>query len=335
MILAKVREATRLTREGRVWQALSVLRGDPVSHPAADVGRRERRAEQARPAARPAGRSSFDLHAFVGDQGNRHYRLFVPASYAGGPAPLVLMLHGCTQSPEDFSAGTAMNQFAEEAGILVAYPAQIPHANQRKCWNWFHPSHQTRGRGELSIFAGIVDQIGERFAVDRRRIYVCGLSAGGAAAVNAATAYPDLFAAVGVHSGLAAGVAHDVPTALAAMRQGGRPAAGAGGSKPVPTIIFHGDQDRTVNPVNANIVCDQARQGSTLRKSVEIGTVPGGRDYTKSSFVDDRGRPMVEQWLVHGAGHAWSGGKPTGSFTDPLGPDASREMLRFFLLHTS
>jgi poly(hydroxyalkanoate) depolymerase family esterase len=240
------------------------------------------------------------------------------------------MLHGCTQSPEDFAAGTRMNEAAEAATCLVAYPAQTNRANAQKCWNWFATADQRRDAGEPSIIAGITREIIAGYAVDKRRIYVAGLSAGGAAAAVMATEYPDLYAAVGVHSGLACGAAHDVMSAFAAMQGGGRAASTR---LEVPAIVFHGDQDHTVNPLNADAVVAQASPAGPLTIQSDEGRVPGGRAWRRTRTLDAHGRTMVEQWRVLGAGHAWSGGSSAGSFTDPAGPDATREMLRFFLEH--
>jgi poly(hydroxyalkanoate) depolymerase family esterase len=242
------------------------------------------------------------------------------------------MLHGCTQSPDDFAAGTQMNELAEEQTFLVAYPAQAQSANVSKCWNWFNAADQQRDRGEPSLIAGITRQIMRDFSVEPGRVYVAGLSAGGAAAAIMGSAYPDLYAAVGVHSGLACGAARDMPSAFAAMRQGGAPHNG-GAKQPVPTIVLHGDRDTTVNPVNGDQVIAQSKAGSDLRTTVSRGQAPGGISYTRMVECDDSGHPMLEHWVLHGAGHAWSGGSPSGSYTEPRGPDASREMMRFFLEH--
>jgi poly(hydroxyalkanoate) depolymerase family esterase len=352
-------EATRLTREGRLHEAMALLqgRGGPLPTPAAETPSPARAPRPSLPAslldklrsmpleggrkagvaahapAPPAG-ARFESRRNQGYGDSRGYRLYVPSTYCDEPLPLVVMLHGCTQSPEDFAAGTGMNELAEEQSFLVAYPAQSPSASGNKCWNWFNAQDQQRDRGEPALIAGITREVMREFAVDPARVYVAGLSAGGAAAVIVARAYPELFAAAGVHSGLACGAASDVTSAFAAMRQGGSALPGFTAA-PVPTIVFHGDQDRTVSPVNARQVLSQARGSAQLATASHRGRASGGRDYTITVEVDANGTPILEHWLLHGVGHAWSGGSDAGSYTDPQGPDASREMMRFFSHHSA
>ncbi len=265
----------------------------------------------------------------------RPYRLYVPGSYDGRPAPLLVMLHGCTQSAQDFAAGTRMNEAAEARGCLVVWPEQVASAHASRCWRWFEASEQGRG-GEPALVAGITRAVMAEYAVDPARVYVAGLSAGGAAAAVLGEAYPELYAAIGVHSGLACGAARDTASALAAMRraQPGRP--GAARARALPAIVFHGDADPTVHPGNADAVIAQAGGGTAgggWTRRVERGQVPGGRAFERACLAGPDGVDVLEQWTVHGAGHAWSGGSAAGSYTDPKGPDASVEMLRFFLEH--
>jgi len=268
--------------------------------------------------------------------GSRAYRLFIPSRYQGQPLPLVVMLHGCTQSPDDFAAGTRMNFIAEEQTCFVVYPAQRSDANQSKCWNWFRTADQQRGGGEPSLIAGITRQIMRDYSVDPKRVYVGGLSAGAAAAAIMGATYNDLYAAVGIHSGLACGAATDMPSAFAAMRQGGGPGRRviSDGGPPVPTIVFHGDRDITVHPNNGDQILEQSIRTTSTQKQVHRGQVAGGHAYTRTIHTGAGGRGIFEHWNIHGAGHAWSGGSPAGSYTDPRGPDATREMLRFFLEHS-
>jgi len=274
----------------------------------------------------------FLSEVFSNTAGARNYKLYIPSGVDREPRPLIIMLHGCTQWADDFAAGTRMNFAAEDKTCFVAFPEQSPTANSSRCWNWFHSGHQMRGHGEPSIIAGIAMDIMSAHSIDPRRVYIAGLSAGGAAAAVAAQAYPDVFAALGVHSGLACGTARDLPSAFLAM-QGQHPPNAPRQSNPIPTIVFHGDQDRTVHPRNAADVAKGAAAGNTFEQEVERGVVPAGRRYSRSIYRDLSGKRMIEDWLIHGAGHAWSGGSAAGSFTDPRGPDATKEMLRFFLEH--
>jgi poly(hydroxyalkanoate) depolymerase family esterase len=275
---------------------------------------------------------------FSNEAGTRPYKLYVPSGYHGQPVPLIVMLHGCTQSPDDFAAGTAMNRVAEEQTCLVVYPGQTVSAQAQKCWKWYSAEDQQRGQGEPLLIAGLTRQIMRDYAVDARRVYVAGLSAGGATAAIMGETYPDLYAAIGVHSGLACGAASSMPSAFAAMargapgRPGGRPANDAE-HRHVPTIVFHGDNDATVSPCNSEEIVAQVAQDAVLRTRVQKGRVPGGHAYTRTIHADQAGSAMIELWVVHGAGHAWSGGSPQGTYTDQRGPDATREMMRFFREH--
>jgi poly(hydroxyalkanoate) depolymerase family esterase len=293
-----------------------------------------KRAPLSTPDIVPEG-ARFIERTYSSPAGSRAYRLFIPSRYREQPLPLVVMLHGCTQSPDDFAAGTRMNFLAEEQNCFVVYPAQPSQANQSKCWNWFRAADQQRGRGEPSLIAGITRQIMDDYLVDRKRVYVGGLSAGAAAAAVMGATYNDLYAAIGIHSGLACGVATDLPSALVAMRQGGSGHKVVSGDRlPLPTIVFHGDRDTTVHPNNGGQILEQSVRTTSTQKRVHRGQVPGGHAYTRTILSDASGRGMLEHWNIHGAGHAWSGGSPAGSYTDPRGPDATREMLRFFLEHS-
>lgn len=282
----------------------------PVSHPVSDDG-------------------LFIAGSYGDGVLHRDYKLYIPPNAGARPLPLVVMLHGCTQNPDDFAAGTAMNEAALAQGFFVLYPAQSPQANPQRCWNWFKHTHQRRGRGEPALLAGMTRDVMSRYAIDPDRVYVAGLSAGGAMAAILGDAYPDIYAAIGVHSGLAAGVAADLPSALAAMKSGGgnvpREAHG------VPTIVFHGDADATVHPSNAELVIAASAGAAS---EVEHQHLQGsGRRYTRRVHRATDGRVLAEHWLVHGASHAWSGGSAKGSYTDSHGPDATAEMLRFFFAH--
>jgi poly(hydroxyalkanoate) depolymerase family esterase len=281
------------------------------------------------PMPRRSGRGEFVAGSYVCAAGARDYKLFVPPAAGTRALPLVVMLHGCTQDPDDFAAGTAMNDAALDHGFFVLYPAQSPQANPQRCWNWFKHNHQARGRGEPELLAGMTRDVMARHAIDPARIYVAGLSAGGAMAAILGDAYPDLFAAVAVHSGLATGVAKDLPSALGAMKgSGARPDGVASG---VATIVFHGDADATVHPGNGDHVV--AASVGTGHSETEKGVSAGGRGYSRSVHRGPGGEVVAEHWVVHGAQHAWSGGSAKGSYTDPRGPDATGEMVRFFMEH--
>lgn len=286
------------------------------------------------PAQKPAPAEAEHATRFIDGShsnaaGTRHYKLYIPGSYRGQPLPLVVMLHGCSQNPDDFAAGTRMNQVAEATPCLVVYPAQSATANSGRCWNWYSALDQQRDQGEPSIIAGITRDIIAAYRIDPRQVYVAGLSAGGAMAVIMGSTYPELYAAVGVHSGLPFAAARNLPSALAAMKIALRPATSSAAQTGFPVIVFHGDRDRTVHPRNADHVIRQ-QHAASRRAAVQQGQVADGHSYTRTVHFDHQRQTVAEQWLIHGAGHAWSGGSERGSYTDPQGPDATQEMMRFF-----
>jgi len=306
--------ATRLLNSGGLMKATTaiqrVLNDSQRGAPPARAPRVDRAPQ----------RDRMPTALFSNAAGSRSYSLYLPPKHATRGMPLVVMLHGCKQDPEDFAAGTRMNRLADELGFAVVYPAQSGRANVSSCWNWFQPVHQRR-EGEPSLIAGITREVIERYGLDARRVYVAGLSAGGAMAAVMGNAYPELYAAMGIHSGLGYAAASDVASAFVAMQGKGVRNTSTPG---IPMIVFHGDDDTTVHPSNG----EHAIAG-TLEK-MEKGRA-NGRAFTRTVHWNAEGRAVLEHWLVHGAGHAWSGGSASGSFADPAGPDASREMLRFFL----
>ncbi|MDK8871020.1 PHB depolymerase family esterase [Paracoccus sp. SSJ] len=277
--------------------------------------------------------SSFRAGIHDCDHGSRRYKLFTPGLAADAkPPPLLVMLHGCGQTPDDFAKGTRMNALAGEFGFIVVYPAQPRDAHPNRCWNWFGRDDQARGSGEPALLASLTRHIVDRHGADPGRVYVAGLSAGASAALILAGAYPEIFAAVGAHSGLPAGAAQDQASALLAMQRGN---PGRRLEHPMPTIIFHGSRDHVVHPRNGRLAAIRAREPyASLRATEFAGQIPNGHRYVRTVHRIGSGRPLVEHWSVAGSGHAWSGGSSAGRFTDPKGPDASREMVRFFLRHS-
>ena len=272
----------------------------------------------------PVG-ARYEARSHASPFGERGYRLFVPSPRQDAPAGLVLMLHGCTQDADDFAVGTQMNLVAEASNLVVVYADQTRAANQMGCWNWFRPEDQGRDGGEPAILSHMARQVAEEFGIGEGRIFAAGLSAGGAMAAILGQTHPEVFAAVGVHSGLAAGSARDVASAFAAMRKPVARAARSG--TPVRTIVFHGAADTTVAPGNADAVIRDALGGQ--RHSEVTDRSHTGADLTL--YRDDGGAVLAEKWTLGGVAHAWSGGSAAGSYTDPTGPDASTEMVRFFL----
>lgn len=326
-------KAARMARKGRplsaalLWQRALM----PTLPKPPRVTKGKSAAKKVDRVVRPAP-GSFIESDYSCAQGSLRYRLYTPVGSTRRRLPLIVMLHGCTQSAADFATGTAMNRLADELGFLVLYPEQSPRANPNRCWNWHSPSHQKRGSGEAAVIAGMTRHVLDRCRGHAGRVYIAGISAGGAAAAIIAAAYPQLYVAVGVHSGVPMGAIGSVGEALAAMRGQAVPPIGKT-TPPLPMILFHGDSDRVVHPSNASGFVSQLQRSSTRALSVqsEAGVAPGGRAFTRSFYRYGRGPVMLEEWTVHGSGHAWSGGYAGGSHTDPKGPDASRAMATFFL----
>lgn len=305
----------------------------------------EPRTETEAPVTPRPRKAAFNERVFVFNGERYPYRLYIPAPPAGGDAaaqaamPLIVLLHGCKQDAQDFARGTAMNALAQEQGCMVLYPEQISKSNAQRCWNWFEPGHQQLDEGEPGMIAALTQQVlandynGQR--ADPARVYIAGLSAGGAMAAVVAGLYPHIFAAVGVHSGLPSGAAQDLMSAFGAMRRGAKGSA----TPPIPTIVFHGSGDKTVHPDNGDHISDAAlaalkASGLPLVKSrSKVGTDTQETSTEKTVYRVADGPSYVEHWRIDAGPHAWSGGDSAGSYTDPDGPSASAAMLAFFLQH--
>jgi poly(hydroxyalkanoate) depolymerase family esterase len=290
-----------------------------------------------RPNIAPTGQ--FIARDYLNECGSLHYKLYIPSGYSGQTLPLLVMLHGCSQGADDFASGTRMNSVAEEKQCFVVYPEQAASANCSKCWNWFNENDQRRDCGEPAIIAGIAREVMDEYNIDRSRVFIAGLSAGGAMAVIMGQTYPDLFTAVGSHSGLPYGAARDAASALDVMRNGANaetlPLATAR-FKRIPIIVFQGDGDTTVHPSNGAGIIAQSLRGAVAGSNVPLGIsvrqgAATGRKYTSTVHCNSQGEIMAEEWMVHGAGHAWSGGDDLGTCMDTHGPDAGTEMMRFFM----
>jgi poly(hydroxyalkanoate) depolymerase family esterase len=276
--------------------------------------------------------AQFLTRSYACADGSRSYKLYIPRCQRAVGRPLLVMLHGGTQDADDFAIGTRMNQIAEEYGAIVAYPCQSKAANSSLCWNWFRPEDQMRGRGEPAIIAGLTKDIIEEYDVDPTSVYVAGLSAGGAMAVVMGATYPEIFNAVGVHSGLPYKSAASVASAFAAMRGDfSRMRTGKHHKNSQPRlIVFHGDADRIVHPSSStHLVQGRRKSGDSVERT--HSQMSRGRRYSCVVTRDKTGSVVTEQWVVHGSGHAWSGGSSAGTYTDPGGPDASTAMMKFFL----
>ena len=306
--------------------------------------------------ARGAGR--WEPFVYSGPAGSRRYFVYTPAGYTlEAQVSMVVMLHGCTQTPADSAAGTRWNSLADQQAFIVVYPEQTFEDNPLSCWDWFLPEHQVRGSGEVGVIGGITQQVmadDTRWNVDPARVYVAGMSAGGAMAVLLGATYPDLYAAIAVHSGLEYQAATDASAARPAMTDGGPDPVRQGQAafdamnrhgRPVPSIVFHGTADGVVNPINGDQVVRQWMETNRLVSNnayqpdftqptkVDNGQVPDGHGYTVSTWDDNRGNEMQEYWHITDMNHAWSGGSVLGSFSDPRGPDATRAIWTFFANH--
>jgi poly(hydroxyalkanoate) depolymerase family esterase len=295
--------------------------------------------------------------------GSRNFKLWVPATLGKNENknkdrawPLVMLLHGCTHDAEDMAAISGMNAVADANRFLVVYPEQSRMANLLKCWKWFNPKHQMRDAGEPSILAAVVEQVCSSHNVDRDRVYVAGVSAGGAMASILAATYGDIFAGAAIFAGAEFKAATSFSEALAAMTRGGpdpvrqgqlafeamRSGLARKNRRRMPVIVFHGTADNRVHPINADqaitqwsktnecLAAQHAENGFRLTETVIDAKEPDGYPYRKHIYVDSDARVLMEKWLVEGLGHAWSGSPKPSKYGDPKGPKASAEIWRFF-----
>jgi len=291
---------------------------------------------------------------YTSSEGTRPWRLFVPSRATNAmPSMLLVMLHGCTQSANDFAAGSRMDVVAEEQGYFVLYPEQLAKANARSCWNWFDAAHQMHGHGEPSLIAGMVNEIARKYAIDAARVHLVGVSAGAAMATLTAVAYPQQFATLTSASGIGWRAATDVVRALTVMQKGGGDglptsqmmiAAMGSTARAVPTLVLHGGRDAVVNAKNADDLATQwvgvhdalrARNGEPALLADAAAATRSDNGYTvnERSWRDSKGSARVTLIRIEDLGHAWSGGSTVGTFTDAKGPDASRLIAAFCAAH--
>lgn len=343
-LFAAISKASRLSRKGRplsaalaVQRAVLATSGQKRKRAVAKAKRAKvtpKRRAALSPPPRPAP-GSFVSGRHEGAHGTLAYKLYTPKGSANRRMPLVVMLHGCTQTAADFATGTGMNALADEIGFIVLYPEQSPTANMNRCWNWHRPDNQRRGSGEPAAIAALTLYAAAACRANPMRIYIAGISAGGALASITGALYPEIYAAVGVHSAVASGSVKSLIGALSAMRKGGAAVPSRRGAPLQPIIVFHGDSDRIVHPDNATgfLGVRESSRSRPVIGHIRKGRSKGGRDFTRTLYRSSTGAILSENWSVHGGGHAWFGGNRAGSYTDPAGPDASREIVRFFLTH--
>jgi poly(hydroxyalkanoate) depolymerase family esterase len=285
--------------------------------------------------------------------GARFYRVYIPSTYTGTPRPLMVMLHGCLQDGYDFAAGTRMNSFAESRNFIVLYPEQGTAYNASDCWNWYYTSNQVRGSGEPSVIAGMIDWVKAHYAVDGTRVGVAGFSAGAAMATILACTYPDRVQRLAEVAGVMYGGATTAVGGVNAMTYGSiydpdatgtdcRTRMNTGGARTIPTLVFHGTADGTVNVINAHQTAQQWTQTNDLASD---GADNGNVDYTADATVagtacraytrydyrnSTNSAVLVRKYIISGMNHRWPGGSSAGTYTDPCAPDASQIIADFF-----